>query len=122
MYSCDYDKSLYPNKNEFTNRLYLMSVPPVIFNFNFSVASLSTIVLNSRINLKNNGAHNLHTYKTHIKIQITQKLPKMYWYHYNYTIPFRMLNFQCFVRYIILKIFSHISSASLPACHMTQSH
>ena len=42
----------------------------------------------------------------------------MYWYHYNYTVPFWMLiSFQCFVQYIILKIskFSSISSTWLPA-------
>ena len=35
--------------------------------------SLSTIVLNGRDQPKNNGAHNLRTSKTHVRIQITQK-------------------------------------------------
>ena len=49
-----------------------------------TLLSLSTIV---GINLKNNGINDLRTSKSHIRIQITQKI-KMYWYHYNDTVPF----------------------------------
>ena len=74
--------------------------------------SLSTIVLNSRNRPKKQWCPPL---KPMLGYRLCEKKStKMYWYHYNDTVPFRMpLKFRGFIQYIILNIskLSSISSA-----------
>ena len=80
--------------------------------------SLCTIVLNSRDwPEKQRRPQFMHLLNPRYDTNYVKKLPKIYWCYYNYIVPFwALINFQCFIQNILLKISKCNSISSIPAC------